>query len=151
MIKIGHSGVVPFSALLLLLLRSGPAPAVPSVGSAPLAQHFHGYLVVGVLALGVAAQRVALGKARVAELALVGLLARVDPLVALQLARLPETFGADGADKVPLACVDVLVSLWRGEGSVVVKSAQIETKTLFHNINARSKITSEMLPQPIAC
>lgn len=133
MIKIGHSGVVPFSALLLLLLLcsgSGPAPTVPSVGSAPLAQHFHGYLVVGVLALGVAAQRVALGKARVAELALVGLLARVDPLVALQLARLPETFGTDGADKVPLASVDVLVSLWRGEGSVVVKSAQIETKTL---------------------
>lgn len=68
-----------------------------------------------MLALSVAAQRVALGKARVAELALVGFLASVDPLVALQLARLPETFGADRADKVPLACVDVLVSLLRGD------------------------------------
>lgn len=74
--------------------------------------------MIRVFALGVPAQRVALSKARVAELALVGLLARVDPLVALQLAGLPEAFGADGADKVPLACVDVLVSLRRSRGAL---------------------------------
>lgn len=46
-----------------------------------------------------------------AKLALVGFLSGVDPLVALELAGLPEAFGADGAHEVPLACVDVLVSL----------------------------------------
>lgn len=68
-----------------------------------------------MFALGVAAKRVALGEARVAELALVGLLSGVDPLVALELARLPEAFGTDGAHEVPLAGVDVLVSLWDGK------------------------------------
>lgn len=48
-----------------------------------------------------------------AKLALVGFLSGVDPLVALELTGLPEAFGADGAHKVPLACVDVLVSLLR--------------------------------------
>lgn len=67
--------------------------------------------MVGVFALGVPAKRVALREAGVAELALVGLLAGVDPLVALELAGLPEAFGTDGAHKVPLAGVDVLVSL----------------------------------------
>lgn len=66
-----------------------------------------------MFAFGVPPQCVALGKARVAELTLVGLLSSVDPLVALELAGLPETFGADGTHKVPLACVDVLVSLLR--------------------------------------
>lgn len=46
-----------------------------------------------------------------AELTLVRFLSSVDPLMALQLASLPEAFGADGANKVPLACVDVLMSL----------------------------------------
>lgn len=50
-----------------------------------------------------------------AKLALVGFLSGVDPLVALELTGLPEAFGADGAHEVPLACVDVLVSLWRGK------------------------------------
>lgn len=64
-----------------------------------------------MFAFGVSAKRVALGKACVAKLALVGFLSGVDPLVALELAGLPEAFGADGAHEVPLACVDVLVSL----------------------------------------
>lgn len=60
-----------------------------------------------------------------AKLALVGFLPSVNPLMALELAGLPEAFGADGAHKVPLACVDVLVSLLREtmkfiEGSVKV-------------------------------
>ena len=46
-----------------------------------------------------------------AKLALVWFLSGVDPLVALELTGLPEAFGADVANKVPLACVDVLVSL----------------------------------------
>lgn len=46
-----------------------------------------------------------------AKLALVGFLSGVNPLVALELAGFPEAFGADGAHEVPLACVDVLVSL----------------------------------------
>ena len=66
-----------------------------------------------MFAFGVSSQCVALGKARVAELALVGFLSGVYPLVALELAGLPEAFGTDGAHKVPLACVDVLVSLLR--------------------------------------
>lgn len=72
-----------------------------------------------MFALGVPAKRVALGEARVAELALVGLLPGVDPLMALELAGLPEAFGTDGAHKVPLAGVDVLVSLQRGGGGGV--------------------------------
>lgn len=67
--------------------------------------------MVGVLALGVSAQRVALGEARVAQWALVGLLSGVDTLVALELARLPEALGTDRAHIVPLARVDVFVSL----------------------------------------
>lgn len=109
-LQVGHGGAVPLGALLFLLhpqRRGLAAVAAPF----PLAQHLHGYLVVGVLALGVAAERVAFGEARVAELALVGLLPRVDPLMALELAGLPEAFGTDGADEVPLARVDVLVSL----------------------------------------
>lgn len=64
-----------------------------------------------MFALGVSAQSVALGEACVAKLALVGFLSGVDPLVALELTGFPEAFGADGAHKVPLACMDVLVSL----------------------------------------
>lgn len=64
-----------------------------------------------MFAFGVSAERVALGEASVAKLALVGFLSGMDPLVALELTGLPEAFGADGAHKVPLACVDVLVSL----------------------------------------
>lgn len=80
--------------------------------------------MVGVFALGVPAERVALGEARVAELALVGLLPGVDPLVPLELAGLPEAFGTDGAHKVPLAGVDVLVSLRERE----------ETETLLRDL-----------------
>lgn len=111
-LQVRHSGAVPFGALLFLPHAQRSALASTAAPS-PLAQHFHGYLVVGVLALGVAAKRVALGEARVAELALVGLLPGVDPLMALELAGLPEAFGTDGAHKVPLAGVDVLVSLRR--------------------------------------
>lgn len=64
-----------------------------------------------MFALCVSAQCVALGEACVAKLALVWFLSGVDPLVALELASLPEAFGADWAHEVPLACVDVLVSL----------------------------------------
>lgn len=64
-----------------------------------------------MLAFGVPPEGVALGKARVAKLALVGLLSGVHPLMALELTCLPEALGTDGAHKVPLACVDVLVSL----------------------------------------
>lgn len=64
-----------------------------------------------MFASGVSTQGVALGEACVAQRALVGLLSCVYPLMALQLARLPETLGADGAHKVPLARVNVLVSL----------------------------------------
>lgn len=109
-LQVGHGGAVPFGALLFLQ-HSQRCALTPSDASFSLVQHFHGYLVVGVFALGVAAERVALGEAGVAELALVGLLSGVDPLVALQLAGLPEAFGTDGAHKVPLAGVDVLVSL----------------------------------------
>lgn len=77
-----------------------------------------------MFALGVPAKRVALGEARVAQLALVGLLSGVDPLVPLQLAGLPEAFGTDGAHEVPLAGVDVLVSLQDGE----------QTETLLRNL-----------------
>lgn len=122
-LQVRHGGAVPFGALLLLPHAQRPAltSMAAAAASPSLVQHFHGDLVVGVLALGVPAQRVALGEARVAELALVGLLPGVDPLVALQLARLPEALGTDGAHKVSLARVDVLVSLqrwgvggWRG-------------------------------------
>lgn len=64
-----------------------------------------------MFALGVSTQCVSFCEARVAELALVGLFPGVYPLVALQLARLSETLSADGTHKVPLARVDVLVSL----------------------------------------
>lgn len=66
-----------------------------------------------MLAFGVPPEGVALGKARVAKLALVGLLSGVHPLMALELTCLPEALGTDGAHKVPLACVDVLVSLFK--------------------------------------
>lgn len=116
-VQVGHGGAVPFGALLLLPHAQRPAlTSVAAAASSPLVQHFHGDLVVGVLALGVPAERVALGEARVAELALVGLLPGVDPLVALELARLPEAFGTYGAHKVSLAGVDVLVSLQKGGG-----------------------------------
>ena len=116
-LQVRHSGAVPFSALLFLPHAQRSA-LTPSSSSSSLVQHFHGYLVVGVFALGVPAKRVALGEARVAELALVGLLSSVHPLMALELAGLPEAFGADGAHKVPLARVDVLVSLQReGRGT----------------------------------
>lgn len=114
-LQVGHGGAVPFGALLLLPHAQRPA-LTSMAASSPLVEHFHGDLVVGVLALGVPAERVALGEARVAELALVGLLPGVDPLVALELARLPEAFGTDGAHKVSLAGVDVLVSLQKGGG-----------------------------------
>lgn len=113
-LQVRHSGAVPFGALLFLLHAQCSA-LTSTAASSSLVQHFHGYLVVGVFALGVPAKRVALGEARVAELALVGLLAGVDPLMALELAGLPEAFGTDGAHKVPLAGVDVLVSLQRGK------------------------------------
>lgn len=67
-----------------------------------------------MFAFGVSAQGVALRKASVAKLALVGLLPGVHPLVALEFACFPEALSADGADEVPLARVDVLVSLWTG-------------------------------------
>lgn len=130
-LQVGHGGAVPFGALLFLQHSQGSALA-PSHASFPLVQHFHGYLMVGVLALGVPAERVALGEARVAELALVGLLPGVDPLVPLELAGLPEAFGTDGAHKVPLARVDVLVSLKERE----------ETETLLRdlgNISIRTR------------
>lgn len=110
-LQVRHGGAVPFGALLFL-----PQARCSALASSSLVQHFHGYLVVGVLALGVPAKRVALGEACVAELALVGLLPGVDPLMALELTRLPEAFGTDGAHKVSLAGVDVLVSLQKGGG-----------------------------------
>lgn len=122
-LQVRDGGAVPFGALLFLQ-HSQRSALIPSNASFPLAQHFHGYLVVGVFALGVPAERVALGEARVAELALVGLLSGVDPLVPLQLAGLPEAFGTDGAHEVPLAGVDVLVSLQDGE----------QTETLLRNL-----------------
>lgn len=73
--------------------------------------------MIRVFALCVPAQCVSLSKARVAKLALVRFLSSVDPLVALQFASLPEAFGADRAHKVPLACVDVFVSLVRKVGN----------------------------------
>lgn len=121
-----HSGAVPFGALLFLPHAQRSA-LTSTAASSSLVQHFHGYLVVGVFALGVPAKRVALGEARVAELALVGLLPGVDPLVALQLAGLPEAFGTDGAHKVPLAGVDVLVSLQRGEKNVSFTEGSVKT------------------------
>lgn len=64
-----------------------------------------------MFAFGVSSQGVALSKARVTKLALVRFLSGVHPLMALELTSLPETLGADGTHKVPLARVDVLVSL----------------------------------------
>lgn len=56
-----------------------------------------------------------------AKLALVGFLSGVDPLVALELTSLPEAFGADGAHEVPLAGVDVLVSLLRKMVNILLR------------------------------
>lgn len=78
-----------------------------------------------MFALCVSAERVALCEARVAKLALVWFLSGVDPLVALELPSLPEAFGADRAHKVPLACVDVLVSLLRKTGNTFIKAALV--------------------------
>lgn len=77
-----------------------------------------------MFAFGVSTQGVALGKARVAKLALVGFLSRVHSLMALELTRLPEALRADGTDKVPLACVDVFVSLLKEVIKLIIKLAK---------------------------
>ena len=75
-----------------------------------------------MFAPGVSAEGVALCEARVAQLALVGFLPSVYPLVTLQLTRFPEALGTDGAHEVPLARVDVLVSLVKEERGRQVSS-----------------------------
>lgn len=102
-----------------------------------------------MFAFGVPPQCVALGKARVAELALVGLLSSVDPLVALELAGLPETFGADGTHKVPLACVDVLVSLLReGEKKKIINSCDRVKNTNRYRTRALDRAFGSLLIFP---
>lgn len=70
-IQIRHSGAVPFGTLFFLLdsrCTAASSSSVSSVASSvpSLVEHFHGYLVVRVLAFGVPPEGVALGKARVA-------------------------------------------------------------------------------------
>ncbi|TNN81062.1 hypothetical protein EYF80_008718 [Liparis tanakae] len=87
-----------------------PDPTPPSPPPPPPRSRLSFSISMATWWYGCLRLRVALCKARVAKLALVGFLPGVDPLVALELTGLPEALGADGAHKVPLACVDVLVA-----------------------------------------